>query len=243
MERHKKKLIMNNTVAIVQARMSSRRLPGKMLLKLSKISILEWVLKRVKKSREINNIILATTTNREDDVLVKIAKKNKVSIFRGSNKDVLGRIFKAASKIKANNVVRICADNPFVDPEELDLLVSTFKSNNFDYVCNHQNRMNNKYADGFGAEILSYNVLRKLNKEVASPKHREHVTQFMWKKIKNFKIFCIPASNDLAFPKLRFDIDTKKDLLNLKKLVKKNKINLKTKAKEIIKYRLQKQWN
>ena len=90
--------LMKNTVAIIQARMGSKRLPGKMLKKLSKFSLIEWSVLRIMQSKKINKIVLATTNLKKDDLLVKVAKKYKISIFRGSEKDVLGRFFKAAKK-------------------------------------------------------------------------------------------------------------------------------------------------
>ena len=94
---------MKNTVAIIQARMGSKRLPGKMLKKLSEFSLIEWTILRIKQSKKINKIVLATTNLKKDDPLVKAAKKYKICIFRGSEKDVLGRFFKAAKKMKAKN--------------------------------------------------------------------------------------------------------------------------------------------
>ena len=155
--------IMYNTVAIIQARMGSKRLPGKVMKKLSEFSIIEWLVLRILQSKKINKIILATSILKKDDALAKVAKKYKINIFRGSEKDVLGRFYEAAKKIKAKNIIRICADCPFIDHRELDKLIRIFYLKKYDYVCNMENKLNSKYADGFGAEMLSFKTLKKLN--------------------------------------------------------------------------------
>ncbi len=229
---------MKNTVAIIQARMGSKRLPGKMLKKINSFSVMEWVFKRVLQSKRINKIILATTNLKKDEVLVKIAKKYKIDFFRGSEKDVLGRFFKAATKAKATNIIRICGDCALIDSQELDKLVKIFYSKNCDYVCNHENKLNSKYADGFGAEMFSYKILSKLNKIANKKNDREHVTTFIWKNLSKFKIFAIPAPKSLSYPNLRFFINTKRDFLKMKNLIANNNINFKTQAEQVIKYRL-----
>ena len=118
--------IMKNVVAIVQARVGSERLPGKILKKISNLSLIEWVIKRLKKSKKIKKIILATTRFKSDDILKKVAKKNRVSIYRGKSNDVLSRFYQAAKKSKSNTIIRVCADNPFIDYEQINLLIKIF---------------------------------------------------------------------------------------------------------------------
>ena len=229
---------MQNIVVIVQARMGSERFPGKVLKKISDVSLIEWVIRRVKKSRKIKKIILATTKNKKDDVLKKIAIKNKVSIFRGESRDVLGRFYEAAKFSQCDVIIRVCADNPFIDFEQIDLLIKKFQSNNYDYVCNHQNRLNSNYADGFGAEIFSFLVLEELYCKAKKKSKREHVTKYIWDNIKKFKVLSVPAPDNLAYPKLKFDVNTLKDLKSINKLVKKNNISLTSKARDIVKFKL-----
>ena len=227
---------MYNTVAIIQARMGSKRLPGKVMKKLSEFSIIEWLILRILQSKKINKIILATSILKKDDALAKVAKKYKINIFRGSEKDVLGRFFEAAKKVKAKNIIRICADCPFIDPRELDKLIRIFYFKKYDYVCNMENKLNSKYADGFGAEMLSFKTLKKLNTLAKKNIDREHVTIYIWKNLKKFKVFSIPAPKALAYPNLKFFINTKKNFTNIKKMIKKNKINIFTSAKKIVKF-------
>jgi spore coat polysaccharide biosynthesis protein SpsF len=114
-------------VAIVQARMGSSRFPGKMLATLGNISILEWVFQRLSRATYLDEIVLATSIDKENDVLENIANRCGVRVFRGSESDVLGRFVSAADHAKATNIVRVCADNPFIDPIEVDRLVNFFK--------------------------------------------------------------------------------------------------------------------
>jgi len=230
---------MNNIILIIQARIGSKRFPGKMLEKISNLSLIEWVIKRVKKTKKLKKIIIATTKNKNDNILKKIAKKNKICIFRGSTKDVLNRYYKAAKYFKGNIIIRVCADNPFVDPEQIELLIKKFKKNNYDYVCNHQNRLNSNYVDGFGAEMFTMDVLKLINKKANLKSQREHVTKYIWDHKNKFRIFSIPAKKELAYPNLKFDIDTLKDYISIKNLVKQKKITINSTAKKIVKYKLQ----
>ena len=99
-----------------------------------------------------------------------------------------------------------------------------------------ENKLNSKYADGFGAEMLSFKTLKKLNSLTKKNIDREHVTIYIWKNLKKFKIFSIPAPKALAYPNLKFFINTKKNFTNIKKMIKKNKINIFTSAKKIVKF-------
>ena len=119
---------MINTLGIIQARTGSTRLPDKMLKKINGSMLIEWEKKKTKKLKKIDKIILATTTEKKDLRLVKIAKKNKIGFFRGSNKDVLTRFYKASLRYKSKKIIRICADNPFIDSGFFPL-VASFKFN------------------------------------------------------------------------------------------------------------------
>ena len=225
-------------IAIIQSRMGSHRLPGKMIRKIGRYSLIEWVIRRLKKSILVNKIILATSNNKKDIVFKNICKKLKIDFFAGKESDVLGRFVNSVDRVKKANIIRVCADNPFIDPNQVDRLISFYSRNRFDYVCNHQNRSNSMYADGFGAEIFSLSVLRKINSLAISKIYREHVTSYIWKNKKKFKIHSLKASVNLAYPYLKFDIDTLQDLKKIRELVRKYKINFNTKAQEIIKYKL-----
>lgn len=224
---------MVDSIAFVQARMGSSRYPGKMLVQLGGQPIIEWVLRRCKSSRLLSKVVLITSDLAIDDVLVSIAKNHGVPVFRGDEIDVLGRFASAAQIYNAKNIVRICADNPFVDPEQIDKLIKYFESGSYDYICNHQNRLGSRYADGFGAEIFSSAILEEMASKALTSEQREHVTLYLWENASRYKIHSLPAPPSLAFPELRFDVDLPSDLRRLERLLGLG-VTLESTASEII---------
>jgi len=217
--------------------MGSVRFPGKMLAELGGRPLLEWVLRRVLHSREIDSACLATSTNARDDELENLAARLKVSVFRGDENDVLGRFAEAAQQAHAGTIVRVCADNPFVAPEEIDRLVRFFAAGDAVYAFNHLDRLGSRYADGFGAEIMRTDVLNEMAGKAADPGHREHVTTYLWDNATDYSIMVVPPPSELAHPELRFDVDTPKDLERLEKLVSAG-VSLQTPAAEIVRLAL-----
>ena len=224
---------MSRVVALVQARMGSSRFPGKMLAPLGGAPILEWVLTRVKGSKYLDQVVLATSDLSRDDELVGLAKRVGVSVYRGSEVDVLGRFSAAAKFYNADFIVRVCADNPFIDPVEIDRLIKFYKNNPCDYACNHQSRLGNKYADGFGAEILSEPLLRYLSDTALELTYREHVTSYLWDNVKRFNLQSVESPPDLSYPELRFDIDTPEDYEGMQRLILAG-VNINTSATKIV---------
>ena len=220
--------------AIIQARTGSTRLPKKMIKKLGNEMVIEWVIKRLKKSEKLLQIILATSSRYEDKKLIEIAKKNEISFFTGSEKNVLKRYYDAAKKFKVKNIVRICADCPFISSSEIDLLISTYINNNRKFSFNHRSFQKFNYADGFGAEIIAFEDLEALYKKTLLKKHKEHVTLYLWENYKNYKL--TPAKTGIPKNKryLRADIDTEEDLIMLNDFVKKFSINVESNLKDII---------
>jgi spore coat polysaccharide biosynthesis protein SpsF len=226
---------MTRVVAVVQARMGSSRFPGKMLAKLGDRELLSWVLARVCVAKELDQVVLATSTSRDDDQLVEVASSFKTLVVRGSQDDVLDRFVQAAKESTADLVVRVCADNPFVAAEEIDRLVVAHQSGDFDYSCNHQQRLDNRYADGFGAEIISTALLNEISNLTSQASHREHVTSYVWDNSSKFKIQAVDAPSDLAFPEVKLDIDTPEDLQELNEFVTKFAVTTASGAAEIVK--------
>jgi aminopeptidase-like protein/spore coat polysaccharide biosynthesis protein SpsF (cytidylyltransferase family) len=224
-------------VAIIQARMGSNRFPGKMLARLGGIPLLEWVVRRLLRATTLAQVVLATSDGAADDALAELATSLGVAVFRGSEADVLGRFVGAARMAGADNIVRICADNPFIDPAEVDRLVRHFANYPCDYSCNHQDRLGSAYADGFGAEILSAALLEKIAADATEPRHREHATLYLWDHASEYKLSALPAPAGLAFPELRFDVDAPSDLANLEALASAG-VNIDTPACEIIRIAL-----
>lgn len=212
-------------VAVIQARMGSSRLPGKMLMDLCGHPLLHWVLYRVKEARRLTAVVLATSSLKQDDPLAELARSLDVGVFRGSEADVLGRFKDAAREFDADVVVRVCADNPFIAPEELDRLVDCFfslKQSGADphrvYAFNHLTTMNNDYPDGLGAEIFSRDLLETLDRLAREPSDREHVTTYLWDHPRDFEIYPVLARPEIAYPGVKLDVDTREDLERLRQL-------------------------
>ena len=225
---------MGSTVAIIQARMGSSRLSGKMMLELSGIPIIEWVVRRVQGAALLDDIVVATSEAALDDELALVAKNLGVKVFRGSEANVLDRFVKAAEYSEADAIVRICADNPLIDPGEIDRLIQDYNNGGADYVCNHQDRLGSGYADGFGAEIFKFSLLKSIDKTELSHLYREHVTLYFWDHMDQISVRSLQAPSSLNFPKLKFDVDTFEDFLMLETLIE-NGVSITSKANEIIK--------
>jgi spore coat polysaccharide biosynthesis protein SpsF len=206
---------MKRVVGIIQARLGSTRLPLKMLLSLHGKPIIEWVVDRVKKSYLLDVVVVAIPESEDNNILEKILVDMNVEVFRGSEDDVLERFYLAAKEYKADYIVRICADNPLIDPTEIDNLINFYFSKKNDYAYNHFPR-NNKYPDGLGAEMVSYSILEKLNFMAKEKNHREHCLSFITDHPDSFSIGTFdPLDKTIVNPNLKFDIDNFQDYLNL----------------------------
>ena len=217
-------------VAIIQARMGSTRLSNKMLLSLHGKPIIEWVVKRVQKAKLIDKIIVATPDTRENDILAECIKTLGVDNFRGSEDNVLERFFYSARNTDATHIIRVCADNPLIDGEEIDNLINFYFKNPCDYAYNHIPQ-NNLYPDGLGAEMISYKLLKKLYETVKNKRHKEHCFSYITDNHSSFNIKTFnPLNKILERPDLRFDIDTFDDYYKLSML----NININTTSSELI---------
>lgn len=198
-------------VAIIQARMGSTRLPGKVMLNLCGKTVLGHVIERVKQSKRINEIVIATTTHTRDDCIVDEAKKHSVKFFRGSEDDVLSRYYNAGKEIKADIVVRITSDCPVIDTIIIDKMVgkflNLFKNNKIDYMSNTLNRT---FPRGLDAEIISFLVLEKIFKEAQKQHEREHVTPYIYQNPHKFKL--VGFKNEINYSCYRWTLDTPEDL-------------------------------
>ena len=119
---------------------------------------------------------------------------------------------------EAEIVIRVCADNPLIDPAEIDRLIGYYKEHPCDYARNHQDRFGSGYADGFGTEILSNALLQQLASSVTEMRFREHATLYLWEHPDQFALHPLPAPKELAFPELRFDVDLPQNLEALQQL-------------------------
>ena len=204
----------------VQARIGSKRLPAKMLEYLGQYKILEWVLLRTSRAVMLDQIVLLTSAAPENRVLGEIAANLSIPTLYGSEDDVLSRFVHAAKQFNADYVVRVCADNPFIAAEEIDRLVRFYLDRLPDYAFNHIPEMGNAYPDGLGAEILSSTVLERIATSSSEPRHREHVTRYLWDHCHEYRIETLKAPEEIAFPDVKLDVDTREDLELLRSIVR-----------------------
>lgn len=202
-------------LAVVQSRIGSTRLPGKALLPFNGIPLLELVLERVKRAQKPDLVLLATSTKGENTPLEELAQRLSVPVFRGSEEDVLSRFVYAATLLHAKTIVRICADNPFIAPEEIDRAIGVHHSNSHLYTFNHIPKFENGYPDGFGAEVIETIALQEAMTST-HPRHREHVTAYIWDHPEKFHPATFQAPADIAFPEIKLDVDTAEDLENMR---------------------------
>ena len=165
-------------IAITQARYGSTRLPGKILKKINDETLLAIHLKRILKSKKINELIVATTVNKEDSEIVKVAKSLGLNSYQGSVNDVLDRFYQSLQGKNTDYVVRLTSDCPLIDPELIDKIIKYTLDNNLDYCSN---ALNPKYPDGQDIEVFKFSALEKAWKEAKLPSEREHVTPYIWK--------------------------------------------------------------
>jgi spore coat polysaccharide biosynthesis protein SpsF len=180
--------------------------------------VIDWVLTRVPAATLADLTILALPEGQPNDALAAIAADHGIPVVRGPEDDVLARFVKAHAAHPADHVVRVCADNPFVSPEEIDRLVAAHLATGADYTFNHIPALENGYPDGLGAEIVTERTLRRLDAEASLSAQREHVTAYVWDHQDQFSIRAIPAPPELVGPDLKLDIDTPQDLERLRRL-------------------------
>ena len=202
-------------IGIIQARTDSSRLPGKVMLEVSGKSMLEHMIERISSSRKLDKIIIATTTNKNDDVIVDLAKKLTLDYFRGSEDDVLDRYYNTCKKYNGNVVVRLCSDSPLLDGNIIDNVIATYETGHYDYV-NNLAPLPRTYPDGLSVEVFSSQLLTKAHFDAKKPSEREHVTFYMWMQPEKFKIHRVDLEKDLS--KYRFNLDYDADYTFLKKI-------------------------
>ena len=200
-------------VAIIQARMSSSRLPGKVMMDLCGKPLLGRVIERVKSSETIEETILATSTETADDVIELYGRANRCNVFRGSMDDVLDRYCEAEKMVSADIIVRVTADNPFIEPRFIDSGTHHLVSNRLDYVCFE----NIPY--GSGVEVVTKSALLKACESAKDKADREHVTSYIKNHPETFKLGIIQNPFEtLARPDIRVTIDTLEDYLKMYKV-------------------------
>lgn len=220
----------NKVTIMLQARMDSRRLPGKVMIHISGKPMIWHIINRLKNVKLADEIILLTTKKSSDDILIKIAEKNNILHYRGAINDVLTRYYNCAQKFSSNIIIRITGDCPLIDPLLVDQLIKFYQLHSYDYVSN---TLKPTYPDGLDVEIFSFNTLQQLEKLTTKKSDREHVTSFIMKNKSHFKIFNFENTEDLST--LRWTVDQKNDLKLIRKIYNLMKPNTLFSSKTILK--------
>ena len=169
---------------VIQARMGSSRLPGKVLMPLSGYSVIEHVVYRAAAAARVDRVVVATTDLKQDDEIALWCNNNNIACVRGSSDDVLARYIKAANTFECDNIIRITADCPLTDPGILDSLLLLHEQTDSDYTANV---INPTYPQGFDAEIVKFSVLKNVSEITDVKSHREHVTLYIRENLDKFK--------------------------------------------------------
>ena len=212
--------------AIIEARMSSSRLPGKVLMTAANKPFLLHLVERLKRVKKIDKIIIATTKNKKDEEIIKFCKKNNISFFRGSEYNVMQRVILAAKKYKLDLITEVTGDCPIIDYRIIDQCLEIFLSNKVDYVTNCHIR---SYPDGMDVQVYKLKTLIKSSKMTRNKLDQEHVTLHIRKNPSIFKTINLMPNRDIYWPELGLTLDEHKDYLLLKKIIehfykKKNKL-------------------
>jgi spore coat polysaccharide biosynthesis protein SpsF len=192
--------------AIIQARMASTRLPGKVMKEVIGRPLLSYLIERVRCCKGIKNIILATTVNPEDDIIAMLGGKEGVNIFRGSENNVLERFYEAATMFNARHIMRVTADCPLIDPDILYMLIEYYFVENMDYVSNCAYPT---LPDGLDSEIFTFKALDYAHKHAVLPSELEHVTPYIRSHPEIFRIGNWTYHEDLS--QLRWTVDEPED--------------------------------
>lgn len=203
-----------NIGAIIQARMTSTRLPGKVLREIQGKAVLHYLIERIEKCSSLSTIIIATSDHTSDDVIAAFCKSLDIKCFRGNLNNVAARFNDAAAKYKLDAFVRICGDSPLLDPLIVDELVEIFRQGGADLVTNVAIRT---FPHGQSVEVISAEVFKLVVKKMNKPQHFEHVTRFLYENSAEFVIKNV--KNSIACEGVSFVIDTQDDFKRLEILI------------------------
>jgi len=195
------------TVGIVQARLGSTRLPGKVLTDIHGQPMLWRVLQRVQAAETIEKVIVATTTKAEDEAILTFCREYEVGCFRGSEEDVLDRYYQAAHELGADVIVRITSDCPLIDPGIVDRTVRAFLREQPDYASNAVVRT---YPRGLDTEAMTFAALERAWQEAKQSYQRVHVTPYLYENPERFRILSLIGEKD--YSDYRWTVDTREDL-------------------------------
>lgn len=195
-------------IAIIQARMGSTRLPGKVLMPLGDSCILNYVVQRCKKIKLLDNLIVATSNLKQDDLLAEWCKSTGVTCYRGSESDVLARYYECANQYHPDYVMRVTSDCPFVDFDLANETIDLMLQQPTDIIINNQQ---DKLTRGLTTELFSFASLKWMYENTTAKRHREHVTYYAYEHSEHFKYNTLDLSPKLLHPEFRLTVDTPED--------------------------------
>jgi len=220
-------LVNQKILCLVQARMGSTRLPGKVLKLLNGVPMICIIMRNLQRSKQITKSMVVTSDTSKDDILVDCLKKYNIEYSRGSEKDVLSRFYNAAGKEKADLIVRITADCPLLDPEVVDRIIGEAVANNTDYCSNAEVRT---FPRGYDVEVFTFGILKKMFFDTKDPDDLEHVTLFIHKNLNLFNTLNVTAPENKHHSEWRVCVDTEEDFRLIEKIFEHYK------NKDLIKY-------
>ena len=216
-------------IAVIQARMSSKRLPGKVLLPFAGSTIIETIYKRLSNSSKLSNILVGTSNSKSDDILVSLLAKKGFNYYRGSLEDVMARFASICNHYKPDYVVRITGDCPLIDYTIMDKCIDEAVSEQYDYFA-----LLEPYPDGLDVEIFKSSAITKINKMNLKKYQREHIGQYFLREKNNYKVGGIKLFED-KYNDYRLTIDRKEDYKFLLELEKRTKDIVEASAQDIFK--------
>jgi spore coat polysaccharide biosynthesis protein SpsF len=196
---------MSGAIAVIQARVSSMRLPGKILMELDRRPLLEHTIEGVKKAKKIDSVVVATSDKGSDDPVEELCRKVGVRCFRGSEHDVLARTIDAVGPKEPDLVVRICGDQPLIDPEIIDRAVEMHQGYDLSTTID-------MVPKGMDAEVIDYNALLESGRKSVKQSHREHVTKYILDNPGSFRIQKLDFDKKMRRPDIVLTVDTRDDL-------------------------------
>jgi spore coat polysaccharide biosynthesis protein SpsF len=195
-------------VAIIEARMRSARLPGKVLRPAAGKPMLELLIERLRRGRRIDQIVVATTENPMDDVIEELTRRLDAGCFRGSEEDVLDRVLRAGQSVAADIIVEVTGDCPLADPEVIDRLVGVYLGKKYDYVANVLKRT---YPDGLDVQVFATALLAEVASLTQDPADREHVSLYIYEHPERYKLHNVESGLPEKYRAPRLTLDTAED--------------------------------
>lgn len=204
-------------VATIEARMTSSRLPGKVLMEYCGKSNLQHIIERLRRSKLIDEVVVATTVNEQDNPIVELCEEIGCKYYRGSQDDVLLRVLESAKSVDADIIVEITGDCPVIDWRHVDKLIEMFFSGEYDYAANILKRT---FPRGFDAQVFPVEILEEVNKASKNPVDHEHVSLYIYTHPEKYKLLNWEAEEKMNHPEFEITLDTKEDYEFIKQIYK-----------------------